>query len=316
MLRRLILTRVLTSLGTLLLVSMFIFGAVELLPGDVARQIVGREASEQQLQIIRQQLGLDRPVVDRYLSWLGGALRLDFGNGIISKRPVIGIIAPRLRNTLILALAAFILYVPISLVFSLLSAGFRGRHIDALLSGVTLVTLSIPEFVMGTILLIIFASSLRWLPALSLIEDARNVGEALRALLMPALTLAIAMSAYAIRMLRDNLIEVLDSEYVLMATLKGLPRRNVLLQHALPNALGPALNVTALNLVYLIGGVVIVERIFSYPGLGSLLVDSISLRDAPLISAAALLVSATYILANLAADVGVLLLNPRLRTST
>jgi peptide/nickel transport system permease protein len=167
---------------------------------------------------------------------------------------------------------------------------------------------------MGTVLLIIFAASLRWFPALSLIEDAHNLGDALKALALPAITLSIAMSVYAIRMLRDNLIEVLDSEYVRMATLKGLSRRQVVLRHALPNALGPALNVTALNLVYLIGGVVVVERIFAYPGLGSLLVDSISLRDAPLIEAAALLISGSYIIANLVADVGVVLLNPRLRT--
>jgi len=314
MLTWLIARRILTSIGTLLLVSIFIFGAVEILPGDIARQILGRGVSEEQVNLFRQQMGFDRPVVERYLNWLHGAVRLDFGKGLLNKRPVLDIVAPRLRNTLILGAAAFALYIPISLLFGILSAVYRGRSIDNFLSTLTLVGLSIPEFVMGTILLIVFAASLRWFPALSLIEDARNLGDALKALALPAITLSIAMSVYAIRMLRDNLIEVLDSEYVRMATLKGLSRRQVVLRHALPNALGPALNVTALNLVYLIGGVVVVERIFAYPGLGSLLVDSISLRDAPLIEAAALLISGSYIIANLVADVGVVLLNPRLRT--
>jgi len=314
MLTWLIARRILTSIGTLLLVSIFIFGAVEILPGDIARQILGRGVSEEQVNLFRQQMGFDRPVVERYLNWLHGAIRLDFGKGLLNKRPVLDIVAPRLRNTLILGAAAFALYIPISLLFGILSAVYRGRSIDNFLSTLTLVGLSIPEFVMGTILLIVFAASLRWFPALSLIEDARNLGDALKALALPAITLSIAMSVYAIRMLRDNLIEVLDSEYVRMATLKGLSRRQVVLRHALPNALGPALNVTALNLVYLIGGVVVVERIFAYPGLGSLLVDSISLRDAPLIEAAALLISGSYIIANLVADVGVVLLNPRLRT--
>lgn len=314
MLGRLIVQRILSSLGTLLLVSIIIFGAVEVLPGDVARQILGRGVSEEQVALFRKQMGFDRPITERYVSWLSGVLRGNFGTGLVNKRPVLDIVAPKLRNTLLLAAMAFLIYIPVSLIFGILSAAAHDRPLDSFLSLLTLIGLSIPEFVFGTILLIVFAASLRWFPALSLIEDARTLGDALKALTLPAVTLAVAMSVYAIRMLRDNLIEVLDSEYVRMATLKGLPRSLVILRHALPNALGPALNVTALNLVYLVGGVVIVERIFAYPGLGSLLVDSISLRDAPLIEASVLLISGAYILANLVADVGVVLLNPRLRT--
>jgi peptide/nickel transport system permease protein len=179
----------------------------------------------------------------------------------------------------------------------------------------TLVGLSAPEFVLATILLLFFAVSLPLFPVISVIETAKTLPDILRTLTLPAVTLAIAMGVYAIRMLRDNLIEVLDSEYVRMATLKGLPRHRVVFWHALPNALVPALNVTALNLAYLIGGVVVVERVFAYNGIGSLLVDSIFLRDAPLIEAAALLVSAIYIGANLLADVMAIVLNPRLRTA-
>jgi peptide/nickel transport system permease protein len=288
---------------------------VEILPGDIARQILGRGVSQEQVDLFRQQMGFDRPVPERYLNWLGGLLQGDLGRGLISKQPVLDIVAPRLYNTLLLAAFAFIIYIPLALLFGIVSAVYRGRAPDTVLSTLTLIGLSIPEFVFGTILLIVFAANLRWFPALALIDTARTFGEVVKTLTLPAVTLAVAMAVYAVRMLRDNLIEVLDSDYVRMATLKGLPRHQVVLRHALPNALGPALNVTALNLVYLIGGVVIVERIFAYPGLGSLLVDAISLRDAPLIEAAALLISAFYILANLLADVSVMLLNPRLRTS-
>jgi peptide/nickel transport system permease protein len=288
---------------------------VQILPGDIARQILGRGVSQEQVDLFRQQMGFDRPVPERYLNWLGGLLQGDLGRGLISKQPVLDIVAPRLYNTLLLAAFAFIIYIPLALLFGIVSAVYRGRAPDTVLSTLTLIGLSIPEFVFGTILLIVFAANLRWFPALALIDTARTFGEVVKTLTLPAVTLAVAMAVYAVRMLRDNLIEVLDSDYVRMATLKGLPRHQVVLRHALPNALGPALNVTALNLVYLIGGVVIVERIFAYPGLGSLLVDAISLRDAPLIEAAALLISAFYILANLLADVAVMLLNPRLRTS-
>ncbi len=314
MLSRMIFLRLLASLGTLFLVSVLIFGAVEVLPGDVARQILGRGFSPAQVDAFRKQMHFDRPVAERYLSWISGILRGDFGSGLLNKKPIIETVAPKLRNTLILAAVSFALYIPISLAIGVLSAIYHDSSLDNFLSLLTLIGLSIPEFVMGTVLLIVFTVLIRAFPALSLIEDARTLGDALKALMLPALTLAIAMAVYAARMLRDNLIEVLDSEYVRMATLKGLRRRRVVLRHALPNALGPALNITALNLVYLVGGVVIVERIFAYPGLGSLLVDSISLRDAPLIEASALLISGAYIFANLVADAGSILLNPRLRT--
>src|SRR5947207_797846 len=194
MLGRLILLRILTSIGTLLLVSIIIFGAVELLPGDVARNILGRETTQQAIDTLRKQLHLDRPVVERYTIWISGVLRGDLGSGLLNKRPIADIIAPRLRNTLVLAAAAFALYIPFSLIFGILSAAFRDRPVDTFLSTLTLIGLSVPEFVMGTILLIVFAVMVRWFPALSLIEDARNLGDALRALALPATTLAIAMS--------------------------------------------------------------------------------------------------------------------------
>jgi peptide/nickel transport system permease protein len=190
----------------------------------------------------------------------------------------------------------------------------RDRAIDHGFSVVTLVLLSMPDFLLGTVLLILFVIMIPVLPAMSLVDASSGAGEYLRAMTLPALTLAIVMAVYAVRMLRDNLIEVLDSDYVRMAELKGLSAGRVLLRHALPNALVPTLNVTALNLAYLVGGVVVVEKIFGYPGFGSLLVDALQLRDLPLIEATIMISASVYIVANLLADVGAILLNPRLRT--
>ena len=315
MILKLILSRIATGLLTLLAVSFIIFVATEILPGDVAARALGRFATEEAKQIFRQQLHLDRPIPERYLTWLGGVVRGRFGKSIVNQIDVNSVVGPKLAHTFVLAAYALVLYVPMSLLLATFAAVFRDRPVDTAISLLTLVGLSIPEFALATLLLIAFAVSVPIFPVLSVIALARTPVEVVRALTLPAVTLAVAMSVYAIRMLRDNLIEVLDSEYVRMATLKGVPRYRVILWHALPNALGPAMNVTALNLAYLIGGVVVVERVFSYDGIGSLLVESVFLRDAPLIEATALVVSAVYILANLFADVTAMLLNPRLRTA-
>ena len=315
MILKLILSRIATGLLTLLAVSFIIFVATEILPGDVAARALGRFATEEAKQIFRQQLHLDRPIPERYLTWLGGVVRGQFGKSIVNQINVNSVVGPKLAHTFVLAAYALVLYVPMSLLLATFAAVFRDRPVDTAISLLTLVGLSIPEFALATLLLIAFAVSVPIFPVLSVIALARTPVEVVRALTLPAVTLAVAMSVYAIRMLRDNLIEVLDSEYVRMATLKGVPRYRVILWHALPNALGPAMNVTALNLAYLIGGVVVVERVFSYDGIGSLLVESVFLRDAPLIEATALVVSAVYILANLFADVTAMLLNPRLRTA-
>jgi peptide/nickel transport system permease protein len=315
MILKLILSRTATGLLTLLAVSFIIFVSTEVLPGDVAARALGRFATEEAKQVFRQQLHLDRPVPERYVIWLGGVVQGHFGKSIVNQIDVNKVVGPKLTNTLALSVYALVLYVPMSLTLATLAAVLRDRPVDAVISLLTLTGLSVPEFALATILLIVFAVTLPVFPVLSVIATARSLPEMIRMLTLPAVTLAVAMSVYAIRMLRDNLIEVLDSEYVRMATLKGLPRYRVVLWHALPNALGPALNVTALNLAYLVGGVVVVERVFSYDGIGSLLVESVFLRDAPLIEATALLVSAIYILANLFADVMAILLNPRLRTA-
>jgi peptide/nickel transport system permease protein len=315
MISRLFLTRTATAVLTLLAVSILIFSVVELLPGDIAARVLGRESTPEARAAFRAQLRLDRPAYERYWLWLRGFVTGDMGNSLVNKRPVAQIIRDRLGNTLILGFHALLLYIPLSLLLAIISAVNRERPVD---HGVTLLTLiqnSLPEFVVGTVLLLVFAVAIPIFPVMSLIDRAKTYPELLRTILLPVITLAIAMMPHAVRMLRDNLIDVLDSDYVRMATLKGMPRRTVVLKHALPNSLIPLLNIVAVEMAWLIGGVVIVEQVFAYPGIGGLLVSSVFMRDAPTVEAIALLVSAIYILSNLVADVGTVLLSPRLRTS-
>ena len=214
---------------------------------------------------------------------------------------------------MLLSVYAFIIYIPLTAIPAMIQAVRRDRTLDHGLSVLTLVLLSMPDFLLGTVLLIAFVIVVPLLPAMSVVDATSGAGEYLRAMTLPAITLAIVMAVYAVRMLRDNLIEVLDSDYVRMAELKGLSPARVLVRHALPNALVPTLNVTALNLAYLVGGVVVVEKIFSYPGFGRLLVDALQLRDLPVIEATIMIAASVYIVANLLADIGAILLNPRLR---
>lgn len=311
----LIARRIVMSAVTLLLVSAFIFFILEILPGDVATRILGRDATPESLEVLREQLGLNQPALTRYLHWLGGLLAGDLGKSLVSSRSVSEVLAPRIFNTVALSAYAFMLYLPLTVVPAIVQALTRDRAPDHALSVVTLVLLSLPDFLLGTILLLAFVLWIPVLPAISLVDETSSFSEYIRAMTLPAATLAIVMAVYAVRMLRDNLIEVLDSDYVRMAELKGLSRRRVLLRHALPNALVPTLNVTALNLAYLIGGVVVVEKVFSYPGFGTLLVDSLQLRDLPVIEATVMIAALVYVAANLVADIAAILLNPRLRTA-
>ena len=309
----LILKRIFSSFFTLLIVSALIYGVLEILPGDVATRILGRAATPESLVILRAELGLDEPALNRYFSWLYNIFQGDFGNAMTSKRPIIDVLGPKIFNTMVLSGFAFLLYLPMTFITALVQAANKNRQIDNILSIVTLVILSLPDFIIGTIFLILFVVFIPILPVVSLVGEYTSFWEWVKALIMPAVTLALIMSVYAVRMLRDNLIEVLDSDYVLMARLKGLPKYKVLIKHALPNAITPTLNVTALNLGFLIGGVVIVEKVFTYPGFGSLLVDSIKFRDLPLVEATILIAAAFYVFANLLTDILSILFNPKLR---
>jgi peptide/nickel transport system permease protein len=312
---KLIGSRILLAALTLLIVSLVVFAALEVLPGDVASRILGRDATPETLATLRVKLGLNEPAVFRYFHWLGGLVSGDLGRSPVSDRKVTEIIGPRIWNTILLSLYAFVLYVPLTVIPALLQAIRRDRPLDHALSVVTLVLLSMPDFLLATILLFTFVVVFPLLPAMSMVDQTSTIMDYVQATTLPALTLAIVMAVYAVRMLRDNLIEVLDADFVRMAELKGLSPRRVLLRHALPNALIPTLNVTALNLAYLVGGVVVVEKVFSYPGFGGLLVDSLQLRDLPVIEGTVMIAALVYVMANLLADIASVLLNPRLRTA-
>ncbi len=309
----LILKRIFSALITLLIVSALIYGFLEILPGDVATRMLGRTATPETLANLREQLGLNEPALKRYFLWLYNIFQGDFGTALTSKRPITEILAPKIFNTLILSGCAFILYLPLSFITALLQAYYKNRNIDISLSIITLIILSLPDFIIGTIMIIVFVVVFPIFPAISLVGDYSDLSEWFMALVMPSITLALVMSVYAVRMLRDNLIEVLDSEYIFMAKLKGLSKSTVLIKHALPNAIIPTLNVTALNLGFLIGGVVIVEKIFTFPGFGNLLIDSIKFRDLPLVEATILIAAAFYIFANLLTDILSIIFNPKLR---
>jgi peptide/nickel transport system permease protein len=310
---RLLVPRLCLAVVTLFGASIAIFWAVALLPGDVARRILGREASAQAVAVLREHLHLGRPVLEQYTTWVSGFVHGDWGMSVAAQTPVRDLVLPRLQNTLVLAVFAIILYVPMSLVLGTVTALWRGRRISTGLSVLVLVLAAIPEFVLGILLQVLFAIRIPVFPPLADISGETAPLRILYTLTLPAATLALAMTGYAVRMMYSSLVSVLESEYVRLAVLRGLPRWRVIVRHAIPNALAPALRVTVLNIAWVVGGVVLVENIYNYPGIGQLLVDSIQLHDLPVVEAIAMILSTVYILANLGADLVSVTLNPRLR---
>lgn len=311
---RLLLFRAMSALLSMLLIATLVFFIINSLPGDAATRILGRSAEAESLEKLRHQLLLDRPVLERYGLWLADAARGDFGNSLINKRPVFEILWPKIQNTLILSGAALALYIPLCLIPAFFQARRSGSRADDVVSYIVLIFLSVPDFLLATLFLIVFGIVFPVLPTSALVDTTTTAVEWIRILVMPALTLAILMAVYAVRMLRENLIAVLESDYVRYARLKGLRETQVLLRHALPNAIAPTLNITALNIGYLVGGVVVIEKVFGFPGFGSQVVDSLQLRDVPMIQATVILSAAVYICANLMADAVTIILNPRLRS--
>lgn len=316
MVTRLIIARIFYACLTLLLVSAVVFAAVEILPGDVATRILGRSATPEALQVLRQQLGYDQPAVVRYFSWLQGAVQGDLGVSASSRTSVNEVIAPRLANTAILALCAFLLSLPLSMIPATIQALKPGSTIDSIISGVNFVLLAIPDYMLASLMLITFVVAVPVFPSTSMVTASSSLGDWVWALAMPSVVLAISISTYAIRLLRDGLIDVLSKDYVRMAELKGMRQSIVLWRHAFPNALGPTLNVTALNIAYLIGGVIIVERVFSFPGFGGVMVSALQAGDAPLIEGCVLIAALIYISVNMLADIGSILANPKLRSAS
>ena len=316
MLTRLILRRLALGLLTLWLVSLLVFAATLALPGDAAQAILGREATPERLAALRDQLNLDEPVVTQYLKWLGGILTGDLGNSAATQQPVSELLSDRVGNSLFLVVVSAIVAVPLSIFVGVWTAMRRDRATDHIVSTGSLILASLPEFVIGIALILLFATEVfQILPAVSLLGPGEKAWDDPKVVVLPAATLVLAVVPYISRIMRGSMVEVLESEYVTMATLKGLPRRTVIWRHAVPNAIVPAIQVTALQLAYLAGGVVVVEFVFSYPGIGAALVEAVGNRDMPVVQTVTMLAAGIYVGLNILADVATILVTPKLRTA-
>jgi peptide/nickel transport system permease protein len=298
---------------TLFIVSIVIFGVTELLPGDVAVMILGSEATDETLAAMRSRLGLDQPATTRYLDWLGDAARGDFGESLRMRTEVGPLVLERLKNSLALAGLAFVVGVPLALGLGIVAGLRKDTPVDKAITITTLLGISVPEFVIGSVLIILFASILPIFPASSLIDPKANPLESLPVLVLPAATLVLVTLAHTARMTRASVIRVMRTDYVRTAILKGMPRSRVIFRHVLPNALLPSITIIAINIGWMIGGLIVVETVFGYPGLGQLMIFAVTNRDVPLVQAVALLVASIYAVANLGADLLYAALNPRIR---
>ncbi len=304
--------RILLGLLTLFAISLIIFLAVSMLPGDAAEAILGQAATPETVAALRRQLGLDLPPHIRYLDWLGGILQGDFGTSIGNGREINEVLGTRVYNTIFLALFAASIAVPLALFCGILAALYRNSLYDRTVNVVTLSSISTPEFFVAYILLLLISVKAGWLPSLSNVRLDTTFAEHLEKTLLPALVLTLVSMAHMMRMTRAAIINLLANAYIEMAALKGMKRFRIIVHHALPNAWAPIVNVVVINLAYLIVGVIVVEVVFVYPGLGQYLVDAVQRRDMPVVQACCLIFAATYVLLNLIADILSILTNPRL----
>lgn len=300
---------------TMLLASIVIFAATQLLPGDPAAVMLGQFATEEAVANLREELGLNRPVTVQYIDWLTRFVRGDWGESMVSKQPVQPMVMSRLRNSAMLGAVALAFYVPLGILLGVIAALKREKAVDQAISAVTMAFVGLPEFVTGLILIAVFALSLKWLPANSSIEPNTSFIDALPYLILPAIAVSLTSLGYVARMTRASTIDVLKTDYVRAAELKGLPQGQVLTRHVLRNSLLPTITVVAMGIGFLIGGLIVTEQLFGYPGLGRLLVYGIQRRDLILIQACSMVVVATFCFANLAADLLYGILNPRIRVN-
>lgn len=301
---------------TLLLVSIVVFAATQALPGDAARAILGRTATPDSLAALRKQLHLGEPVVRQYTRWLSGFVRGDLGDSLASSQPVREVIGKRLQNSAALVLLAALISTPLAILLGAVSARNRDGPFDHAASVVMLTLAALPEFVVGIGLVVLLGTTVfTILPAVSLIPPTDAPWQHVTQLVLPTATLVLAVFPYTARIMRASMVEVLESDYVEMARLKGIAERRVVWRHAVPNAIAPTIQVTALNLAYLAGGIVVVEYVFGYAGIGSALVDAVHNRDVPVVQALAMLIATIYIVLNVLADVAAILVSPRARTS-
>jgi peptide/nickel transport system permease protein len=314
-LARLIARRLALGVLTLFLISLVVFGAVLALPGDAATAILGRQATPERIAALRDQLHLDDSVITQYLDWIGGVLTGSFGDSAATQQPVSELLSDRVANTAFLVFVAAVVAIPLSIGIGVWTAMRRDRPVDHLISTSTLVLAALPEFVIGIGLILLFATSLfHWFPAVSLLAPDERAWSDPSVVVLPAATLVLAVTPYISRIMRGSMIEVLESEYVTMARLKGLSERTVIWRHAVPNAIVPAIQVTALQLAWMAGGVVVVEFVFSYPGIGALFIDAVDNRDMPVVQTITMLAAAIYVVLNLLADLATIAVTPRLRT--
>ncbi|OLM18435.1 Dipeptide transport system permease protein DppB [Pseudonocardia sp. Ae707_Ps1] len=316
-LTKMILRRLLVSVLVLFVVSVLIFGATLLLPGDPARAILGQQATPERIAALTEQLGLDRPAWERYFSWLGGILTGDLGFSAATQGPVGELLGGRIAASALLLVVTAVISTPIALALGAWAAVRRGTRTDSGVSGFSLVLAALPEFVIGVLLVVVFATSVfRILPSVTIARPGEPVWARPEQLVLPVLTLALVVVPYVVRMTRATLSETLDAGFVEMARLKGLPERTVLVRHAVPHTIGPVAQVIAMQLAWLAGGVVVVEFLFRYPGIGEALIDAVANRDVQVVQAITLIIAAFYVLVNLAADVAGILADPRIRTAS
>ena len=310
----LVLKRILLGLITLFIVSLITFVGVEVLPGDACTTYLEREAYGAALEACYKRLGLDIPAYERYVNWAVGVIQGDFGYSLSGEMKINDVLGPRVKNSLVLASASILIGIPIALLLGFITALWRDKLPDIIISTFTIFSMTIPEFISATLLILIVAIWLEWLPGIVIVPTGASISELLPNIILPVIAISMIMTAHMARMVRSSVIQVMSSDYVQMAILKGVPYWKMVFKHVLPNALLPAINVVALTIAWLLGGVVVTEVVFNYPGLGRLVIESISNRDLPVVQALAIILASIYVVINLIADLLTLMLNPRLKS--
>jgi peptide/nickel transport system permease protein len=311
----LIIRRLILALITLFIISLIVFVGVEALPGDSATGYLGQFATPESLAALREEFGLNDPLHTRYFSWLGGIIKGDLGVSMVKRKPVAELIGNRFRNTVVLSVSAAIVGIPLAIVLGVIAGLTRDKWPDIVASTTSIIAMTLPGFVTATVLIYIFAIKLEWFPAITLVPTNVPVIELLPTIVLPIITLTLIMVAHILRLVRTNMIDVMTSDYIQMARLKGVPARKLIFKHGLPNAMLPTINIVALTFAWLLGGVAVIETVFNYPGIGKLMIGAITDRDFVLVQGIAMILSAIYFALNLIADMLSLVLNPKLRTT-
>jgi peptide/nickel transport system permease protein len=316
-LKTILLRRLIGGIVTVWLISLLVFAAIHLLPGNAATILVGHDdAAPGEVASLTRQLGLDQSLAVQYGRWFKGLFTGDWGTSLVSSLPVSYIVRTRLENTAVLTLISMLILSPLAVVIGTVSAIRRNRMTDHVTSVVTLCLSAVPSFAIGVMVIYVFATNVfHWLPAASILNPGQPAWSQLNLVMAPAIAVVLSMIAYPVRMVRATMIEVLESDYIMLARLKGVPERQVIFRHALRNALGPIIQALALTLLFLSGGIIIVETVFSYPGVGYALVEGVSQRDIPVVQAIVVLLAVACVIINLLADLAVAFATPRLRTA-